>query len=108
MYPLPESGPGSLYLITGLLFFISGANSLSSEYHFVYMKRLYRSGKEQMPGGICGGPGEHRDVDPGIMRLVWLVVTLLSPGTGIIVCIAAWIIIPQSPGESPRQTPAIS
>ena len=54
------------------------------------------------------GPGEHHDVDPGIMRLVWLVVTLLSPGTGIVVYIAAWIIIPQSPGESPGQTPATS
>jgi len=72
------------------------------------MKRLYRSRKEQMLGGICGGLGEHLDVDPSIIRLVWLVVTLLSLGTGIIVYLAAWIIIPQSPGESTEQTLATS
>jgi phage shock protein PspC (stress-responsive transcriptional regulator) len=72
------------------------------------MKRLYRSRKEQMLGGICGGLGEHLDVDPSIIRLVWLVVTLLSLGTGIIVYLAAWIIIPQSNGESPEQTPVTS
>ena len=31
------------------------ANSLSLHCHFVYMKRLYRSEKERMPGGVCGG-----------------------------------------------------
>jgi len=72
------------------------------------MKRLYRSRKEQMLGGICGGLGEHLDVDPSIIRLVWVVVTLLSLGTGIIVYLVAWIIIPQSPEESPEQTPATS
>jgi phage shock protein C len=72
------------------------------------MKRLYRSRKEQMLGGICGGLGEHLDVDPSIIRLVWLVVTLLSLGTGVIVYLAAWIIIPQFPGESTEQAPATS
>lgn len=73
-------------------------------HHFVYMKRLYRSRKEQMLGGVCGGLGEHIDVDPTIIRLVWVVVTLLSLGTGIIVYLAAWIIIPESPEESTQQS----
>jgi phage shock protein C len=81
-----------------------GANSLSSKYHFVYMKRLYRSGKDRILGGICGGIGEHIDVDPSIIRLVWILVTLLLFGTGIIVYAVAWIIVPESPGESTVQT----
>jgi phage shock protein C len=80
------------------------ANSLSSHYHFVYMKRLYRSRKERMLGGVCGGLGEHIDVDPSIIRLVWVVVTILSLGTGIIVYLIAWIIIPESPEEFTEQT----
>jgi phage shock protein C len=68
------------------------------------MKRLYRSRKERMLGGVCGGLGEHIDVDPSIIRLVWVVVTLLSLGIGIIVYIVAWIIIPESPDESAVQT----
>ena len=68
------------------------------------MKRLYRSRKERMLGGICGGLGEHIDVDPTIIRMVLVVVTLFSLGIGIIVYIIAWILIPESPGESTEQT----
>lgn len=68
------------------------------------MKRLYRSGKDRMLGGICGGLGEHFDVDPTIIRIVWVVVTVLSIGFGILVYILAWVIIPELPEESPVQT----
>jgi phage shock protein PspC (stress-responsive transcriptional regulator) len=75
------------------------------------MKRLYRSKKERMLGGVCAGLGEHLDIDPTVIRLIWAVVTVLSFGTGIIVYILAWILIPeedtagsapqsQNPGES--------
>jgi phage shock protein C len=83
---------------------LESANSLFLHCHFVYMKRLYRSGKEQMLGGVCGGLGEHFDIDPTIIRLVWVVVTLISLGIGIIVYLAAWVIIPASPDESTQQT----
>ena len=59
------------------------------------MQRLYRSKKERMLGGVCAGLGEHLDVDPTVIRLIWAVVTLLSFGTGIIISILAWIIIPE-------------
>jgi phage shock protein C len=59
------------------------------------MKRLYRSKKERMLGGVCGGLGEHLDIDPTVIRLIWAVVTVLSLGTGIIVYILAWILIPE-------------
>ena len=59
------------------------------------MQRLYRSKKERILGGVCAGLGEHLNVDPTVIRLVWAVVTLLSFGTGIIISILAWIIIPE-------------
>jgi phage shock protein PspC (stress-responsive transcriptional regulator) len=59
------------------------------------MQRLYRSKKERILGGVCAGLGEHLDVDPTVIRLIWAVVTLISFGTGIIVYIVAWIIIPE-------------
>jgi phage shock protein C len=59
------------------------------------MQRLYRSKKERILGGVCAGLGEHLDVDPTVIRLIWVVVTLISFGTGIIVYILAWIIIPE-------------
>jgi phage shock protein C len=53
-----------------------------------------------MLGGVCGGLGEHVDIDPTILRLIWAVITLLTIGTGILVYIIAWIIIPEEPRAS--------
>ena len=61
----------------------------------IAMKRLYRSKTQRMLGGVCGGIGAHLDVDPTVIRLVWVVLTLLSVGIGIIAYILAWIIVPE-------------
>jgi len=57
-------------------------------------KKLLRSSKNYMLAGVCGGLGEHFDVDPTIIRLVWAAVTIASFGAGLLAYIAAWIIIP--------------
>jgi phage shock protein C len=59
------------------------------------MRQLFRSKKERLLGGVCAGLGEHLDVDPTVIRLIWVVVSVLSIGTGIIIYILAWIIIPE-------------
>jgi phage shock protein C len=59
-------------------------------------KRLYRSGKERILGGVCGGIGEYFDIDPTIVRLLW-VLFILGFGTGLLAYIIAWIIIPRNP-----------
>jgi phage shock protein C len=58
-------------------------------------KRLYRSRKEKIIGGVCGGLGEFFDVDPTIIRLLWAIMTILSVGAGIVAYLVAWIIIPE-------------
>jgi phage shock protein C len=63
------------------------------------MKRLYRSKKDRILGGVCAGLGEHLDVDPTVIRLIWAVVSVLSIGTGIIIYILAWIIIPEEDAD---------
>jgi phage shock protein PspC (stress-responsive transcriptional regulator) len=63
------------------------------------MKRLYRSKKDRILGGVCAGLGEHFDVDPTVIRLIWAVVSVLSLGTGIVIYVLAWIIIPEEDGE---------
>jgi phage shock protein C len=68
------------------------------------MKRLYRSNTNRILGGVCAGLGEHLDVDPTVIRLIWAVVTVLSLGTGIIIYILAWIIIPE-PGQDEGISP---
>lgn len=56
-------------------------------------KRLYRSTKDKMLGGVCGGIAEYFDVDPTLVRLAWILLTL-AWGAGLILYIIAWIIVP--------------
>jgi len=64
------------------------------------MKRLYRSKNDRILGGVCAGLGQHLDVDPNVIRLIWAAVTVLSFGVGVIVYILAWILIPEPGSEN--------
>ena len=59
-------------------------------------KRLYRSRKDCMIAGICGGIAEYFDIDPTLVRII-AVLTILLNGIGLIAYIIAWILIPQNP-----------
>ena len=61
-------------------------------------KRLYRSKKDKMLAGICGGLSEYFDVDPSLVRLATVLLCLYA-GTGLLVYIIAAIIIPEAPFE---------
>ncbi|MCX6815794.1 MAG: PspC domain-containing protein [Candidatus Aenigmarchaeota archaeon] len=60
------------------------------------VKVLYRSGKNHILGGVCGGVGEYLNVDPTVIRLI-LILLVLFYGIGILFYILAWIIIPRNP-----------
>lgn len=59
-------------------------------------KKLYRSNRNKMICGVCGGLGEYFDIDPTIIRLLWAV--LACSGTGVVVYLIAAVIIPQDIG----------
>lgn len=61
--------------------------------------RLYRSRVNKVIAGVCGGLGEYLNVDATVVRLVWILLTLLG-GSGIIIYILAYFIIPMKPLES--------
>jgi phage shock protein PspC (stress-responsive transcriptional regulator) len=67
------------------------------------MKRLYRSKIDRMLGGVCAGLGEHFDIDPTVIRLVWAVITVILIGMGVLVYILAWILIPEEDTGSSEQ-----
>lgn len=58
------------------------------------MKRLYRSRENRMIAGICGGLGEYFEIDPTIVRLLWILAIFVAGG-GILAYLIAWIVIPQ-------------
>lgn len=58
-------------------------------------RKLMRSSTNRTICGVCGGIGEYLNIDPTLVRLVWLLCSLVSCGTGLIVYIAAALIIPE-------------
>jgi phage shock protein C len=59
-------------------------------------KKLYRSSKQKMIAGICGGLAEYFDMDVNIMRLLFVAISLLSVLFPMVIFyIVAWIIVPE-------------
>jgi phage shock protein C len=59
-------------------------------------KKLYRSSKQRMIAGICGGLAEYFDMDVNIMRLLFVAISLLSVLFPMVIFyIIAWIIVPE-------------
>ncbi len=59
-------------------------------------KRLYRSRRDVMIAGVCGGIAEYFDIDPTIVRLI-AVVLILGWGSGLLAYLIAVLIIPKNP-----------
>ena len=57
-------------------------------------KRLFRSRRERILGGVCGGLGYYLNVDPVLVRVVWAIL-FFAAGVGFLAYILAWIIIPE-------------
>ena len=55
-------------------------------------KKLFRSSTNRMISGVCGGIAEYLNVDPTVIRLLWVIFSIF--GVGILVYIAAAIIMP--------------
>ena len=62
-------------------------------------KRLFRSGRDRVLGGVCGGLGEYFEVDPVLVRVAWVLFSVLY-GAGLLAYIVAWIIVPRNPNHN--------
>ncbi|MCR5208555.1 MAG: PspC domain-containing protein [Eubacterium sp.] len=59
-------------------------------------KRLYRDTKNQVLSGVCSGIAKYFDIDPVIIRVIWVLITLAG-GSGIIAYIVCMLVIPEEP-----------
>ena len=58
------------------------------------MKKLYRS-SNRIVAGVCGGIAEYFDVDPTVIRVVYLILSLFSAGfPGLLLYIILRVLIP--------------
>jgi len=66
------------------------------------VKRLYKSRADRMIDGVCGGVAEYFALDATLVRVAWVLLTLLG-GSGILLYIAAMILMPANPSPIPAQ-----
>lgn len=59
-------------------------------------KRLYRSKIDQMIGGVCAGIANYVNMDPTVIRLLWVLITLMG-GSGVLIYLVLLIVIPLEP-----------
>lgn len=59
-------------------------------------KRLYKSTRQRMVSGVCGGIAEYFNIDPTIVRLLF-VLLCFGGGSGVLAYIIAAIVIPEPP-----------
>lgn len=61
---------------------------------------LYRSRRNRMLAGVCGGLADWLGWDPTMVRALYVIVSILSVGfPGILVYIILWIAMPEAPAE---------
>ena len=58
-------------------------------------RKLTRSATNRSICGVCGGIGEYINIDPTIIRIIWIFCSLTSCGTGLIVYLIAALVIPE-------------
>lgn len=68
--------------------------------------RLYRSRDDRWLGGVLGGLGRYLGVDPLVLRLATVLLTILGAGSFVIAYIVLWVLVPEEPltVETPAST----
>lgn len=62
------------------------------------MKKLYKSNNDKLLAGVCAGIAEYFDIDPTLVRLGWVVFSLMG-GSGLLAYIICALFIPSAPVE---------
>ncbi len=71
----------------------------------VSRKKLARSRTDKKIGGVCAGFAEYLDVDPTLVRLLWVMFVFFG-GWGLIAYLIAWIVMPLEPEVLPAPVTA--
>ena len=66
-------------------------------------KKLCRSVKNRKLGGVCGGIAEYLNVDPTLIRIIFIVL-MITWGSGILIYLLLWIILPECSSEKAEET----
>ena len=58
-------------------------------------RRIYRDPDNRILGGVCGGMGIYLNIDPVILRIIFVII-LFGFGVGLLIYLVLWIVIPEA------------
>lgn len=58
-------------------------------------RKLYLSYKDRKIAGVCGGLADYFGIDSTIVRILWALAVMVSYGTGFILYLVFWLIVPR-------------
>jgi len=61
------------------------------------MKRLYRSTTDRKIAGVCGGLAEYFNIDPTLVRVIFVILLLPGGLPGFVPYVILWIVVPWKP-----------
>jgi phage shock protein C len=59
------------------------------------VRRFLRSRDDRMIAGVCGGAARYFGVDAALLRVVLVLAAILGIGTGVLLYLACWLLIPE-------------
>lgn len=65
-------------------------------------KKLYRSVDDRKIAGVCAGLADYLDVDPIVVRLIFLALLLLGVAPIVLIYLAMWLVVPENPAREPK------
>ena len=68
-------------------------------------RRLYRSRTNRMLGGVLGGIAEYSNLDPTVVRLLFVLLAFLTGGAALLAYPIVWVIVPEALQQSTTWTP---
>jgi phage shock protein C len=71
------------------------------------VKRLYRSRTDRKVAGVLGGLGGYLNVDPTLLRVLFLVAAVITGGAALLAYPVMWMITPETPSIPTGPTPSV-
>lgn len=61
------------------------------------MKKLYRSRTDKKIAGVCAGIAQYFDIDPTVVRIIFVILLLPGGFPGLIPYLILWVVVPEEP-----------
>lgn len=61
--------------------------------------RLYRSRDDRVIAGVAGGLADYLDLDPSLVRVLWVILALFSGGAFLLIYIVMALVVPEEPWQ---------